>query len=151
VYLALALVIGLPADRPREILWVSPFGGAAGDEDVRHLLLVDVFVNRGVGRGAERVEQQQHAVALDQLAHLLDGLRRAVAVVVGDEVDLAAVDAALLVDHREEGGLGLADDAVGRGRAAIGVGVADLDLAIAGAAVVFFLGIGGERRERQRA
>ena len=38
---------------------------------------------------------EKHLVALDQLARLLDRLRRAVAVVIGDEVDLAAVDAAL--------------------------------------------------------
>jgi hypothetical protein len=33
----------------------------------------------------------------DQLAHGLDGLRRAITVVPADEVDLAAVDAALVV------------------------------------------------------
>jgi hypothetical protein len=64
------------------------------------------------------VEQQQHLVLLDELARLLDRLRRAVAVVVADEVDLAAVDAALLVDHLEVRGDRLADRAVGRGRAA---------------------------------
>ena len=137
--MALALIIRLPAHRPREMLRIAPFGGAGRDEKLRHLLGVAVFVDRGVGRRAERVEQQQHAVAFDQLAHLLDGLRRAVAVVIGNEIDLAAVYPALLVDHVEKGGLRLADHAVGRGRAAIRVRVADLDLGVAGAGVVFLL------------
>jgi hypothetical protein len=61
---------------------------------------------------SERLEQQQDLVALDQLARLLDGLRRAEGVVIADEGDLAAVDAAFGVDLVEIGGLGLADGAV---------------------------------------
>src|SRR5213596_1141426 len=52
----------------------------------------------------------------------------AVAVVERDEVDLAAVDPALVVDLLEVGGQGLADRAVRGGRAAVRVRVADLDL-----------------------
>jgi hypothetical protein len=37
----------------------------------------------------------EHLLLLHQLTHHFDGLRRAVAVVAADEVDLAAVDAAL--------------------------------------------------------
>jgi hypothetical protein len=40
-------------------------------------------------------------VFLDQLTHLFDGLRRAVAVVAADEVDLAAVNSALFVSFEE--------------------------------------------------
>jgi len=40
---------------------------------------------------------------LDEAARLLDRLRRAVAVVDADEFDLAAVDAAVVVDHAEKG------------------------------------------------
>jgi hypothetical protein len=99
------------------------------------------------------VEHQQHLVLLDQLAHLLDRLGRAVAVVVGDEVDLAAVDAALGVDLLEVGADGLADGAVGRRRPAVGLGVADLDLLVVGAGVVLLLrqalpAAGREREER---
>ena len=57
-------------------------------------------------------EQKQYLILLDQLAHLFDSLRRAVAVVAADEVDLASVDAALVIDHGEVGCLRLADDAV---------------------------------------
>ncbi len=92
------------------------------------------------GRRAERIEYEKNLVFLDQLAHHFDGLRRAVTVVAANEVDLAAVDAALLVDHGEVGRLRLADDAVGRGRAAVGHRIADLDLGIADAGSVLARG-----------
>ena len=122
------------------MLGIVPLVGAGGDEQLRHLVVVQVALDRGVGRRAERIEQHQHLVLLDQLAHLFDGLRRAVAVVAADEVDLAAVDAALLVDHGEVGGLRLADGAVARSRAAVRHGVADLDLGVAGAGSVLARG-----------
>jgi len=56
---------------------------------------------------AERVENEQHLVALHQLAGLLNRLRRAVTVVIADEIDLAAVDAADVIDLLEVGGFGL--------------------------------------------
>ncbi len=43
----------------------------------------------------------EHADVLDQLARLLDGLGCAVGIVELREVDLAAVDALLFVDHLE--------------------------------------------------
>ena len=52
-------------------------------------------MDRCVGRRAERAEHQQHFVALDQLAGLLDCFWRAVGIVIGDVINLAAVDAAL--------------------------------------------------------
>jgi hypothetical protein len=91
---AFALVVGLPAHGPGKVLRIVPLGRAGGDEQLRHLLGVQIFLDRRVRRRAERVEDQQDFVAFDQLAGLLDGLRRRVAVVIGDEVDLAAVDAA---------------------------------------------------------
>jgi hypothetical protein len=48
---------------------------------------------------------------LDELAHHFHGLRWAIAVVAADEVDLSAVDAALLIDHSEIGFLRLAENA----------------------------------------
>src|SRR5262249_20645662 len=62
-----------------------------------------------------------------------------VAVVIGNEIDLAAVDAALGIDLVEKGLLGLADHAVSGGRTAIGHDVADLDFGVGGAGVVFLL------------
>ncbi|KAG5719640.1 hypothetical protein E4T56_gene17499, partial [Termitomyces sp. T112] len=114
---------------------------------------VQVLLDRGIGGRAERIEHGQHLVALDQLADLFDGLRRRVAVVIADEVDLATVDAALVVDHLEIGFFGLADDAIGRRRTAVRHDVADLDLGVGCAGVVFLLGkgrAGGEGRDRRR-
>ena len=62
-----------------------------------------------------------------------------IGVVIADEVDLAAVDAAVVVDLLEIGGFGLADHAVGGGRSAVGHDVADLDFGVGGAGVVFLL------------
>jgi hypothetical protein len=106
---------------------------------LRHLLRIHVFLDRRIRRRAERIEDEQHLVALDQLARLLDGFRRAVAVVIADEIDLAAVDAALGIDLLEVGLCGLADHAVGRSGSAIWRDAANLDFGIGGAGVVFLL------------
>ena len=134
----LDLVVRLPADRPRKILRVVPFGGAARHEHLRHLLGVHVFLDRGVARRAQRIEDQQHLVGLDQLARLFHGLGRIVAVIIGNEVDLAAVDAAFGIDLVEVGRFGLADGGVGGCRARIRHDVADLDLGIGRAGSYFF-------------
>ena len=100
------------------------------------------------------LKMKQNLVALHQLARLLDRFRRAVAVVIADEVDLAAVDAAFGVDLLEVGLFGLADHAIGGGRTAIGHDVADLDLGVGGAGVVFLLrecaAAGGSESEDRR-
>ena len=150
--LRFALVGGLPADGPGEVFRIVPLGGARGDEQLRDLLGVQILLDRAVRWRAERVEYGEHLVALDQLADLLDGLRRRIGVVIGDEVDLAAVDAALVVDHLEIGFFGLADDAIGRRRTAVRHDIADLDLGIGRAGVVFLLGegrAGGESDDRR--
>src|SRR3984893_11249949 len=136
---AFALVVRLPAHGPGEVHRIAESRRAGGDEKLRHLFAVHITRDRRVVGGPQAVEDKQHFVALDELPRLLDGLRRAVAVVVGDEIDLAAVDAALGVHLVEVSGDGLADGPVGGGRPAIGADVSDLDLRIARAGVVFFL------------
>src|SRR6266436_5482576 len=135
-----ALVAGLPAHGPWKILGIVPFGGAGGDEQLRNLLGVQILLDRRIRRRAKGIEDQQYLVAFHELARLLDGLRRAVAVVIADEIDLAPVDAAFGIDFLEIGLFGLADHAVGGGRPAIGHDVADLDFAIGRTGVVFLLG-----------
>ena len=147
---AFGLIGWLPSHRPREALRVPEFRGAGGDEQLRDLFRVHVFLDRGVGRRAEALEDQQHLVAFHQLSRLLDRLRRAVAVVVGNEIDLAAVDAAFGIDLREIGRLGLADQAVGGQRPAVGHDVAELDFRVACAGIVFLLR-GGRIDDRRRS
>ncbi len=114
---------------------------------MRHFLIVDVFADGIVGRGAHGLEQEQDLFLLDELPNLLHRLGRAVPVVKAEKPDLAPVDAALLVYHREIGGLRLADSAIGRGRAAVRHGLADLDFAVAGTRGIALLG--SDRLHRQ--
>ena len=82
---------------------------APADEELRDLAVIEVFLNRDVGRAPDRLEYEQYLVAFDELAHLLDGLGWRPRVIVGDQVDLASIDAAELVDHPEIRGLDFAD------------------------------------------
>src|SRR5262249_59850870 len=66
-----------------------------------------------------------------------------IAVVIGNEGDLAPVHAALIVDHLEIGGHRYQNGAGARERAAIGAGVADLDRAVGDPGAVL---LGGSRR-----
>ena len=91
-------------------------------------------------------EQERHPFLLDQSPHLLDRLGRAIGVIQADEIDFAAVYAALLVDHLEIGGLGATDHAIGGDRAAIGHGLPDLDFRVGDARGVF-----GPRGPKPRA
>src|SRR5260370_6884433 len=58
-------------------------------------------MDRRFRRGPERAEQRQHLFLLDQPPRRFNALRSAVGVVQGEELDLAAVDAALFVQHLE--------------------------------------------------
>ena len=93
--------------------------------------------------GADRGEDQRDLVALDQPPRLLHRLRRRVAVVERDQIDLAAVDAAALVEHLEIADLALAERAERRHRPAVGHGLADLDFGRGDAAH-----FGGDRGRR---
>jgi hypothetical protein len=121
------------------VLGVAEHCGTSSNEQLRHLVVVQILPDRGVRRGAEGLEQERDLLLLDEAAHLLHRFRRAVTVVEADQIDLAAVHAPLLVDHLEVGSLGAADHAKGRGGAAVGHGLADLDLGIGNARGVFRL------------
>ena len=54
----------------------------------RDLLGVHVFLNGGVARRAEALEDKEDLVALDQLARLLDRFGRTIGVVIRDEAIL---------------------------------------------------------------
>ncbi len=139
VQFAFPSVAGIDAHRPGKVLRIVPLRRAAPHEEVRHLLLVHVSVDRRVACGADGVGCEQHAVLLDQPADHFNGLGRAVAIVKADEVDPAPVDAALLVEHPEVREFYPADGAVGRCRAAVRHRLADLDLGVCRTTVISLL------------
>ena len=118
----------------RKLRDVGEFRGAGAEEQLRDVLALQIFRDRGVMGGADRGEDQRDLVAFDQPPRLLHRLRRRVAVVERDQIDLAAVDAAALVDHLEIADLALAERTERRDRPAIGHGLADLDFGCGDAA-----------------
>ena len=102
-----------PHHGPRKVLGIVPLVGAGGNEQLRHLVFVQIVVDRHVRWRAERTKQHEYLVLLDQLAHLLHSLWRTIAVVAADIIDFAAVDAALFVDHGKVGSMHFAVNAVG--------------------------------------
>ena len=109
-------------------------------------------MDRAVRCRAEDGEHRQHLVILHELASLLDGLGWTIGVIVGDVVDLASIDAALLVYHLEEAGLYLANATKGGRWPAVGNDVAELDFRVGRARVILLLGgcrLYDERRSRR--
>ena len=91
---------------PGKRLRIAPFLVAGSDEQLRNFLFVQIGPQRQIAGRAERAEHQQHVVIVDQFAGLRIGQLGIGVVVVGDEPDLAAIDAAALVEHVEIGGFG---------------------------------------------
>ncbi|MGY4426678.1 hypothetical protein ACVWY2_009127 [Bradyrhizobium sp. JR6.1] len=108
---------------------MRPLLVAGGDEQLRDILLVEVFSHGEVARRAERAEHQQHVLTLDEIAGLLDRGLRIGAVIDRDELDLAAIDAAMLVDHVEIGRFRPPDGRERGERSGVGHDIADTDLA----------------------
>ena len=135
--LALDLVVGLPAEGHRPGLGVvAPAERAGGDEEVRHLLVVEEVDDRAVGGGAEGADGREDLVLEHQLVGQAAGLGRVVAVVLDGEVDLAAVDPAGGVDEVEVGLRAGRDLAVaGGGDAGQREGAADRDRVVGDADV----------------
>src|SRR5260370_29655166 len=92
----------------------------------RHALGIEIGPGCQVGRCAERTEFDENADAFDQLAARLQRLGRREAVVERGEVDLAAVDAAAVVQHFEPGLHDPAPHTEGGGRAAVRYPLPDL-------------------------
>src|ERR1700690_4490509 len=93
----LDFVTGNPSHRPREILRIRKLGRARGNEELRDLLRVQIFMNGGIRACPHCGKNEQDLVTFDKLANLLHGLRWAVGVVIEDELDLAATDSPLVV------------------------------------------------------
>src|SRR5712675_1881417 len=128
-----------PGHTPRELLGIIKPGGATRDKDMRNFLQINVLLDRGFSCRPDNVEKHIYLVRFHKFANLLDRLWRIEAVVVGNEIDFSAVDAALIVDHFEVGGFGLANSGVSRCWPAVRHYIADFDLGIAYADVVLLL------------
>ena len=95
---ALALVVGLPAERPLPVLLLCPPERRAGGHvELRHLVLVEVRPNGLLRLGAETTDRREHLVLLDEPDRLRDDLCQVVGVVVDDELHLATPTAACFV------------------------------------------------------
>ena len=130
-------IVRLPTHGPGKFAGVVPFPGPRGHEQMRGFLLVHVAVNGCVGGGAERLKDEQHLIALHQPPRHFNRFGRAVAVVVGNEIDFSSVDAPLgFVEHLEIGGDGAPDGAIGGRRTTVGIDVANLDFLVGDAGAV---------------
>ena len=131
IHLSLQPVARLKRDAPGVVLGIGDEHRRAGAQpDIGHFLLVDIFADRGIRRSTDGLEQDGDLFILDQLADDLDRFRRAVAVIQGNQVDLAAVDAALFIDHLEISRLGGGYLPIHAGGAAERSALTDLDLGI---------------------
>ena len=71
-----------------EMLVVAPQRSAGADEELRHLLVVEIFPDAEARRRAQRIEDRGDLFLLDQLSRLLDRLGRAVGIVDADQLIL---------------------------------------------------------------
>src|SRR5205823_4501834 len=114
---------------PRELLVAAAYlGGAGAGEDLGDLDSVQIAADRNRVLRADRVEDREDLVLLDELAGQLQRPRGVVAVVAVQVLELASMDAAAGIDVLEVGVRGWADGAEGRGLAAERDGAADQDL-----------------------
>src|SRR5262249_15085233 len=111
-------------------LVIAPPVSAALDEKLRNFSLVEISRDGELRGRSKRTERKGDVVDFDQLARLHSGPPHQIAVVGADQVDLAAVDAALIVDHLHVALLGRTERRAPTARAGIGHRLADLDLAI---------------------
>jgi hypothetical protein len=105
---------------------------------------------RRVRRRSHGADHTENLVALDQPAVMLHCLWWRIAVVEADQLDLAAVYPALLVDHGVVRGLGAALGAVRRQWTAVGIGLPDQDFRVGRTRTIFALGICGNGSRQQQ-
>jgi hypothetical protein len=109
---------------------IAPAVGTALDEQLRNFAIVEIFRNLELRGRANRPESKGDMLHFDKLARLVPGSPRHEAVVDADQVDLAAIDAALIVDHLHVGLLGQTERREPGARTGIRHRLADLDLGI---------------------
>src|SRR5258708_37260431 len=96
-------------------------------------------MHRSLRRGAERAEQGQYLLLLDQPPGRLDRLWRTVSIIHGEEFHLASIDAAVFVQHPEIGLAHPTQYAIERAGTAMRHSLSKFDFGVARARIVFFL------------
>src|SRR4030088_2715510 len=86
------LEAGPPGHAPWELLGIVELGRTARYEEVRNFFLIEVFLDRRITGRSHYIEEYIDLVGLHKLTNLLDSFGRRVAVIVGNEIDLPAVD-----------------------------------------------------------
>jgi hypothetical protein len=71
------LVVGLPSHRPRKVLRIVPFRRTGRHEKLRHVLFIQIAMDRRIVRRTQGIEDQENLIVLDKLAGLFDGFWRA--------------------------------------------------------------------------
>src|SRR4051794_11666681 len=104
------------------MLWIIPDAGAVRQEKLWDMTFVQIALNGGIGYIAQALKDECDLILFDKSPDLLDGFRRAVTVIQADEVDLAPINAAPVVDHPEVGKLGASNSSIRRNRSAVGPG-----------------------------
>src|SRR6516225_2461793 len=126
----------LEPNGPRKILWIAERCHAARYEQLRYLSLIHVFTDC-YGTDTQALENQQDFVVFNELTSLFDPFGRVIGVVIGNELDPAAVDATLGIDLVEISTLCFGYYGVSRQWSTIGSHIADLDLGVVGTNIVF--------------
>ena len=79
---------------------------------MRHSIVVKVLAGREVCHAPECPENEGDLLSLNELPGLLDCLWRAITVIEADQVDLATIHTAHVIDRLEIGSFGLANYAI---------------------------------------
>src|SRR5271166_4395113 len=86
---------------PWVMLRIAKHCGSGGDEQLRHLIVVEVGANRGISDRAQAPENEGDLFLFDEAAGLFDSLCRLQTIVQTDQIDLSAIDASQFIDHLE--------------------------------------------------
>ena len=147
---AFGLEVGIERNGPGKLIGIVEAASSRRDEELRHLLGIEIFLDGDVRRGPYRTDLGKDADILDELSGLLDGFRRTVGVVELSEADLASIDPAPLIEHVEVAEHCPSSPRAKRGRrAAERRRLTELDLGVAGSGIISVLGKRG--REGQES
>src|SRR6185437_686621 len=101
----------LPAHHPVKCLRITPLLVPGRNEELRYLPLVEKLPHGKIAGRSEGAEHQQYVIPLDQPVRQIERGGWIGMIVVGNEPHLAAINSAVVVDHVEVSGFGLADRA----------------------------------------